>query len=80
MNIMIIMAVLAFCWLLYFVHIEFCLFKIFMRNITRSRMWADGAIKILISAPSLLVNGLRNTEHKKTGRFECKKFNTDFTM
>ena len=31
------------------------------------------------SVPALLVNGLRNTEHKKTGRFEYKKLNTDFT-
>ena len=45
-------------------------------------MWTDGVIIVFISAPSLLVNVLRNTKykHKKTGRFEKKKFNTDFTV
>ena len=69
MNVMIIIAVLVVVDWYIFYTLKFSHSKIFKRNIARSRRWADGAIEFLISAPSLLVNGLRNIDHKKTKRF-----------
>ena len=40
-------------------------------------MWVDGAIKFLNSALYPLVNGLRNTEHKKTATFYCSLGSTN---
>ena len=39
-------------------------------------MWIDSEKEN--DAPLMLVNALGNTEHKKPGTFEYKKFDTDF--
>ena len=41
-NLMITMAVIAYCLLVYVLHIGFYLFK---QNIILSKMWSDGEIK-----------------------------------